>query len=370
MPMEIDSRSPPALTPAQRRAGMVAALLLFLGGLYTLREFLPALAWTSVFAIALWPLFQQTARRWPRFKRGLLPAAFVLGIVLMFVIPMIVIAVPLATDAGAAGEWIHRVEENGAAPPPFLAKLPYGQRVSNLWQQRLSQPGQITALTKGALAGGGARVAGTVGRETVHRVVLFGFMLLGLFFLFRDADGVVRELKIASRRSFGEAGEHIGYQIINSVHGTVNGLVLVGLGEGVILGCAYLVARVPHPTLFGLITGILAMVPFGAAAGIGIAALTLLAGGSTAAAIAIIAIGVVVTFVADHFIRPVLIGGATHLPFFWVLLGILGGVTAWGLVGLFVGPALMAALHLLWGEWVGSREGPINPPAEEIARER
>lgn len=64
----------------------------------------------------------------------------------------------------------------------------------------------------------------------------------------------------------------------------------------------------------------------------------------------------VVSFVADHFIRPVLIGGTTRLPFIWVLLGILGGISVWGLLGLFVGPALMAALILLWRE--GTAETP------------
>jgi predicted PurR-regulated permease PerM len=61
-----------------------------------------------------------------------------------------------------------------------------------------------------------------------------------------------------------------------------------------------------------------------------------------------------------------LIGGATRLPFIWVLLGILGGFTAWGLVGLFVGPATMAALILLWREWVGAQKGPINPLPGEM----
>jgi predicted PurR-regulated permease PerM len=64
-----------------------------------------------------------------------------------------------------------------------------------------------------------------------------------------------------------------------------------------------------------------------------------------------------VTFGADHFVRPVLIGGATKLPFLWVLLGILGGVEVWGLLGLFLGPAIMAALMMLWREWAGTVEG-------------
>jgi predicted PurR-regulated permease PerM len=67
-------------------------------------------------------------------------------------------------------------------------------------------------------------------------------------------------------------------------------------------------------------------------------------------------LGFTVTFIADHFVRPQLIGSATRLPFLWVLLGILGGVETWGLLGLFLGPAIMAVLILLWREWT-------SPPA-------
>ena len=95
------------------------------------------------------------------------------------------------------------------------------------------------------------------------------------------------------------------------------------------------------------------MVPFGAPLVFGIAALILLTQGSVVSAIIIGAVGMVVTFAADHFVRPTLIGSTTRLPFLWVLLGILGGVETWGLLGLFLGPAIMAALMLLWREFAG-----------------
>ena len=76
-------------------------------------------------------------------------------------------------------------------------------------------------------------------------------------------------------------------------------------------------------------------------------------------------LGFIVTFVADHFVRPVLVGGATRLPFVEVLLGILGAVEVWGLVGLVIGPAIMAALILPLREWVGSQRGPLNPPNDD-----
>ena len=121
------------------------------------------------------------------------------------------------------------------------------------------------------------------------------------------------------------------------------------------MGIAYAIAGVPHPTLLGGLTAVAAMVPFVVTfvfIGVG---LILLAQGSVVPAVVIVVLGTVVVLVADHLIRPALIGGATRLPFLWVLFGILGGVETWGIVGLFIGPALMAALILLWREFI---EGP------------
>jgi predicted PurR-regulated permease PerM len=353
------------MSPSQRHTNLIAALLLFAGGLFTLREFLPSLAWAAVFGIALFPSFRRLARRWPRHARELLPALFVAAIVLVFVVPLVLIAVPLASDAHAARDWVTQAEQNGLAPPDFLWRLPDGEKLVGLWQDNLGQPDQIKTLTHGAvhgaIQGSGARVATKIGAATIHRLVQVGFMLLALFFLLRDADSVVEQLQVGSRRAFGASGEDLGRQIISSVHGTVNGLVLVGLGEGALLGIAYVIVGVPRPTLFALLTAILAMVPYGATVAVLVVGGVLLASGSTLGALVIVAVGLLVSFIADHFIRPVLIGGATRLPFIWVLLGILGGVSAWGLVGLFIGPAIMAALSLLWREWVGSQRGPMNP---------
>ena len=359
-------RGEAGMSRPQMRTSLVAVLLLLAAGLFTLRGFLPALAWAVIFAIGVWPVFGRMARRWPRHRRTLLPAAVILAVVLVFVVPVAMIAVPVAEDTRAATQWVEQARQSGIPAPQFLGSLPYGPRLQALWQQQLGAPQQVSALAGRAMQGGGGAAAGRhLGAEAVHRVVLLGFMLLALFFLLRDAEDVTEQLRIASRRAFGAAGEDVGTQMIRSVHGTVDGLVLVGLGEGVVLGIAYWVAGVPHPALFGLFTAILAMVPFGAALAFLVAGGVLLATGQVIAAAAIVALGFVVSFVADHFLRPVLIGGATRLPFLWVLLGILGGVEAWGLLGLFVGPAVMAALILLWREWVGAQKGPINPLAAE-----
>ena len=356
-----------AMSRSQTRASLIAAAGLFVAGILTLRDFLPALGWAAIFAIALWPWYVRLTARWPQHARGLVPAAMVGAVLLAFVVPLLIIAVPLVEDAHAAGEWLQHAAQSGIPAPAFLTGLPAGDRIAALWQQQLGQPGALQALAHRASRGDGSGMGRKIAGDVIHRVMLMGFMLLALLFLLRDIRAVIEGLRIGSRRAFGAAGESVGRQLVDAVQGTVNGLVFVGLGEGVLLGIAYVVAGVPHPTLFGLLTALLAMVPFGAAVAFGAAALALLATGSTVAAIVIVVLGMVVTFVADHFVRPVLIEGATRLPFLWVLLGILGGVERWGLIGLVMGPAIMAALMLLWREWIGAQQGPINPPATTSA---
>ena len=87
-------------------------------------------------------------------------------------------------------------------------------------------------------------------------------------------------LRRASRRAFGPAGERVGLQVIASVHGTVDGLVLVGLGEGFVMGVTYAVMGVPHSTVLGTLTAIAAMIPFGGPVAVGLSALFLLLQGA------------------------------------------------------------------------------------------
>ena len=354
------------MTPTQARASLFAAGLLFLGGLWTLHEFLPSLIWAVVFAIGMWPMFNRLSKRWPKHRKGLLPAAFVLAVLLVFVVPVTLVAVPIAHDAHGVAAWVDQARTSGVPAPALLGKLPFGAKATAWWQSNLGQPDQISDFTSRALRGGLMSTGRRIGSEALHRLVLLGFMLLTLFMLLREVESVVAQIKVASRRAFGPSGEDVGRQLVLSVHGTVNGLVLVGLVEGAILGVSYFAVGLPHATLFGLMTALLAMIPFGATVAFGIAAIVLLAVNKVVGAVVVVVLGSIVAFVADHFFRPVLIGGATRLPFIWVLLGILGGVGAWGLVGLFLGPALLAALILLWREWVGSQQGSINPLPQDV----
>ncbi|MEO6092959.1 MAG: AI-2E family transporter [Novosphingobium sp.] len=349
------------LTPGQLKAALVAFALLLLAGWNTLRIFLPALGWAAVFAISLWPWYADCRHRLPSRRRLLLPLGVTLLIVLMFVVPLILVGRALAQDSAAFALWLHDASAHGVAPPQFLSRLPQGGRLVAWWQAELGEPGVLARLTHGGPLSAlpfdaGGRFIGAV----LHSALLLLFTVLTLFFLLRDGEAIADGLRIAAVRAFGPPGERVGEQIVQAIRGTVNGLVVVGLGEGVLFWIAYSIAGAPHPALLGLVTGLLSAIPFGAVIAYAAAAALLAAGGEVGAGIGIAVFGSVVIFVADHFIRPALIGGTTRTPFLWVLLGILGGLEAWGLIGIVLGPALMAALLLLWREWTGVQEGPLN----------
>jgi predicted PurR-regulated permease PerM len=350
-------------TRAQHVARGALGLILAAAAVVTLHTFLPALVWAAIFAIAIWPSFQRAQRRWPPGKHNiLLPACFTLAVALVFIVPLALVAVQLGREAHSLFQWIEGVQRAGMAVPDWVQHLPLGaDYVAGWWRDNLADPDDAQELLKRLHQGGMLAFGQHLGFQLVHRAVLFGFTILTLFFLFRDGRHLTEQLRRAGQWTFGPRGERVGMQIIASVHGTVDGLVLVGIGEGILLGIAYAILGVPHPTLLGALTAVAAMIPMGAPLIFCIAALIVLVQGSAAEAIGLVVFGMAVVFVADHFIRPVLIGGSTRLPFLWVLLGILGGVETWGLLGLFLGPAIMAALILLWREWT---EGPVLAPSQ------
>ena len=145
-----------AMSRSQIGASLVAAVLLLIAGILTLRDFLPALGWAAIFAIALWPWYVRLIARWPRHARGLIPTAMVGAVLLAFVVPLLIIAVPLVEDAHAAAGWMQQAAQTGIPAPAFLTQLPFGDRLVPLWQQQLGQPGALQALAHRAARGDGS----------------------------------------------------------------------------------------------------------------------------------------------------------------------------------------------------------------------
>ncbi len=350
------SAAQPAAEPVQRiaRAVLVATLLLL--GLWIIHAFLAALAWAAIFFIALSPAYRRLIQALGgRGRRMLAPLGVTLLIGLVFVVPVIYVVIAAAHETATVVRYIGELRQSGIPEPDWLARVPgLGAPAADWWHANLADP-QATELLLGRIYKGfPAATARQIGVDIAHRVTLFAITLLVLVFLFRDGKSLGRRVLSLSDRMLGPRGESIGRHMIAAVRGTVNGLVFVGLGEGVLLGAAYVLAGLPHPVSAAVATGVLAVIPFGAPLAFGIAALYLAAAEKVMAAVLVFGFGLLVVFVADHFVRPILIGGAARLPFLWVLLGILGGLENFGFLGLFLGPMVMAALISLWREWTST----------------
>ena len=342
--------------PQTSRAQFVARAV-FAGALlaitaWTLWGFLPALAWAGIIAIATWPFYRRIREGCPEgFRHIGLPVLFTFGVGLVFILPVAIFGWMARNESLATVAWIEEIRHHGSAAPQGLVQIPYlGASIANWWHENLETPEAAAAFFNGINRHDLMTFSGSFGAKFGHGLLIFIFTLLALFFLYRDGDAFAAKLDSLATRLFGPRGKKLGHQIVESVHGTVDGLVLVGFGEGLVLAIGYYFTGVPQPMLLGVATAIGAVIPFGAFVMFSIASGLLIYQGATFAAIFIFGLGLFVLFVADHIVRPIVIGNATRLPFVWVLLGILGGVETWGLLGLFLGPAMMSVLVDLWRE--------------------
>jgi predicted PurR-regulated permease PerM len=164
---------------------------------------------------------------------------------------------------------------------------------------------------------------------------------------------VAGQLLATADRILGEPGEGLVEKTVDAIRATMSGAVVVAVSEGLLIGAGYVLAGVPNPALFTVLTIAFAMVPFGAWAAFTTAAVALVAGGGSGiAAGAVFAWGATVMLSGDQFFWPRLVGSATRLPFLFAFVGIFGGLASFGLVGLFLGPVIMAAVLTIWREWV------------------
>jgi predicted PurR-regulated permease PerM len=194
-------------------------------------------------------------------------------------------------------------------------------------------------------------------------------MLITLFFVYKDGARILAQLDIAGERIVPGRWQRFSRVVPATINSTVTGMGMIALGEGFVLGIAYWVAGVPSPVLLGVVTGFMALVPGGAPLSFTLVSLYLVGSGHAMAGLGLFLWGTIELFIVDKTLRPRLVGGPVKLPFLPTFFGLVGGVQTMGLVGLFVGPVLMALLVAVWREWIHEGEFPAVKPVahDEVA---
>ena len=344
-------------------ARVALAITLLALALWTAAGFLPSLIWATILAVTLWPLYIKFAARFASGRSN--QSAFGFTVIVAFVLftPMSLAIYQIAQQGDMLMGWMKKAQESGIEVPDWIARFPIAaESAQQWWRANLSDPKVAAAWLRTVNADNAADLVNTLGGQLLHRLFMLFFSLLALFVLLSNGRSIANRFLETCERILGEAGEGLIEKMVDAIRGTVNGTVVVAVGEGLLIGVGYVIAGVPNAVMFTIFTISFAMLPFGAWVTFTLAAVVLISsGGSGIAAAGVFLWGVVVMLAGDHFVWPVLVGGSARLPFLFAFVGIFGGVAAFGLLGLFLGPVIMAALLTVWREWI------FRPKAQDKA---
>ena len=328
--------------------------------LLVLRPFISAVLWAVVLTSSSWPLYCRLTG-WLGGRRNLAAAGMAVAMVCVILLPFVVIGMTLGSNVkewtAALKSWMAAGPE---APPDWLAGVPLvGPKLVDQWQSLAADTSRIFSeasrfiepLTSWLLQGGLALGGG---------LIELALSILLAFFLFRDGAALAEKISLVVGRIAGERGRQLLKVASETVRGVVYGILGTALVQAILAGIGFLIAGVPGAGLLTLLTFFLSVVPVGPPLIWLPAALWLFHQGSTGMGVFMVIWGLGVSSV-DNFVKPWLISHGSDLPFILIFFGVLGGVIAFGFIGAFIGPTLLAVSYRLVKEWAATSPAAEGP---------
>lgn len=343
---------------------------LALGGLLLLAfmvvtPFLAPIAWAGVLAYASWPVASRI-RRWCKNRDTLAASLSTALVALTLFLPLIWLVWLAQQELSNTYPVLQDFLTNPPPVPEAFRGLPWlGDWLVHQQATLVANPQGVSSVIKAWLAAHTndlTTLAGGVGKNLVKLI----FVIVILFFFYRDGVRIVRELRHVLERFIGAQVHDYLHAVGTTARAVVYGILLTALVQGIVAGLGYWVAGLASPVMFGVLTMILALIPFGTPLAWGAAGLWLLLQGDTGAAIGVWIWGAVVVSQIDNFLRPLFISSVSPIPFLFVLFGVLGGLLAFGLVGLFIGPIVLAVIWAVWREWAAHLEEEVTDDKAEL----
>lgn len=327
--------------------------IILAGAFIVLSPFLLAIIWAAIIATASWQLRQWSMDRC-RARAG--PAALLTtGIISVLLVgPTVLLVYFVTQDVITVTNFLIHANAVGQPAPLWLIRLPWvGDQLLSTWDRYLAQPAQLSGILDETLAAKISVVQDTAQLLLFNlsaRVATLFFALWVLFFFYRDGQYLIAQINLIGYKWLERRWPPYVHQVPDALRAAVNGLVIVGFGEAVLLSVLFWACGVPSAVLFGVATAVLAFVPMGAPLLLAVLGLIMFASGASVAGVVLIILGLVIVLGADYTIRPMLIQGGTQLPFLGILFGIFGGVVTMGVVGLIIGPVILVLLMVFFRE--------------------
>ena len=324
-----------------------------LGVATVMAPFLIPIAWASILAYATWPLYVRLETL-VRGRQTLAAAIMTVLVALAVVLPLLwLVALLRAEASGVTDTLMSALRDGRVKTPAWLAGVPLvGADIARHVDTLIADPAHIkTELLAWArqLDHEGMALLGGIGRNVAKLV----FALFTLFFVYKSGRSFAGQSRRLLVSLLGRRADGYLDSIAATARAVVYGLTLSALVQGAFAGLGYWVAGLPAPATLAAVTVLVALVPFGAAVVWSTAGMWLVFTGETWAGVGLLLWGALVVSWVDNVIRPLILIGTVNIPFILALFGVLGGIVAFGLVGLFLGPAILAVAFAVWREWLG-----------------
>jgi predicted PurR-regulated permease PerM len=330
---------------------LAAVFTLVAGCFLVLRPFLAATLLAAVICVTTWPLYLWLLRSM-KGRQNTAALTMTLSLALLLILPLALVAYNLADNITAFYEGIKQAIDNGPpAPPPWLIKVPIlGESVDKYWHLIATSQEEMDALLKRLLEPGRnfLLAGGIMLGQGVIEMSLAAFIS---FFFYRDGAALVRFLNVALDRVAETRAANVLGIINNTVRGVMYGLLGTALAQGLVATIGFAIAGVPAALLLGVATALLSLIPVGPPLIWGGAAIWLFYQGTLGWGIFMLLWGFLLISSVDNVVKPLLISRGSNLPFILGLFGVMGGLLAFGFVGVFIGPTLLAVGFNLLQEW-------------------
>jgi predicted PurR-regulated permease PerM len=322
--------------------------------LWIMSPFLSSIMWAAMIVIAMWP-FMLRLQSWLRGSRRLAVLVITLVLLLVLIAPLSLAVGTIVGNVDLIASWANNVHTLTVPPPPeWVAGVPVvGGKLAETWQ-RLASGGvdSLTAEVKPYMpkvASWFAARAGSAGVLLIH--FLLTVIIATILFIHGEtaAEGVLR----FARRLAGKHGESAAILAANAVRGVALGVVVTALFQSVLGGIGLAITGVPAPGLWTAIMFLLCLAQLGPALVLVPAVVWLFWSGHTLAGSVLLVVSIFATTV-DNVLRPILIRKGVELPLILIFAGVLGGLASIGIVGIFVGPTVLAVTFTLLKTWVNT----------------
>jgi predicted PurR-regulated permease PerM len=344
--------------PPSRDLTRATLSVLFVGTLITasiwiLWPFLLSIVWATMIVVATWPLMLRM-QKWLWGKRGLAVTAMTAVLLMVFFVPLLLAVGTIVENADRIAGWVKSLQTSTLPPPPeWVGGVPLvGPKLAAGWQELASAGSE--SLSAKVTPYAGKVVNWFVGQAGSFGMMVVQFLLTVVIsaILYAGGETAGGGVKRFARWLGGQRGEDLAILSAKAIRGVALGVVVTALVQSVLGGIGLVVAGVPAVAVLTLVMFVLALAQLGVFLVLLPAVLWLYWKGQTVWG-TVLLVWMVIVGALDNVMRPILIKKGADLPLLLVFAGVIGGLIAYGIIGIFIGPVVLAVTYTLLGAWVG-----------------